>query len=64
LIGIELDSGARALRCVQALLERGYIVVPAAADARVLALSPPLCITQAQLDGFVRAFEASLELHA
>jgi 4-aminobutyrate aminotransferase/(S)-3-amino-2-methylpropionate transaminase len=64
LIGIELDSGARALRCVQALLERGYIVVPAAADARVVSLTPPLCITQAQLDGFVSALDASLEVQA
>jgi 4-aminobutyrate aminotransferase-like enzyme len=64
LIGIELDSGARALRCVQALLERGYIVVPASADARVISLTPPLCISEAQLAGFVAALDASLEQHA
>jgi 4-aminobutyrate aminotransferase-like enzyme len=60
LIGIELDSGALGLRCMQALLERGYITVPAGADARVVSLTPPLCITQAQLDGFVAALDASL----
>jgi 4-aminobutyrate aminotransferase/(S)-3-amino-2-methylpropionate transaminase len=61
LIGIELESGALGLRCMRALLERGYITVPAGADARVVSLTPPLCITPAQLEGFVAALDASLE---
>ena len=60
LIGIELDSGARGLSCMQALLERGYITVPAANDARVVSLTPPLCITQPQLDAFASALDATL----
>jgi 4-aminobutyrate aminotransferase/(S)-3-amino-2-methylpropionate transaminase len=61
LIGIELASGALGLRCVHALLERGYITVPAAADARVVSLTPPLSITRTQLSGFVSALDASLK---
>jgi 4-aminobutyrate aminotransferase-like enzyme len=61
LIGVELTSGALGLRCVHALLERGYIAVPAAADARVVSLTPPLTITRPQLSGFVSALAASLE---
>jgi 4-aminobutyrate aminotransferase / (S)-3-amino-2-methylpropionate transaminase / 5-aminovalerate transaminase len=60
LIGIELESGEHGLRCIRALLERGYIAVPAAADARVVSLTPPLNITQAQLAGFTRALADSL----
>jgi 4-aminobutyrate aminotransferase-like enzyme len=55
LVGIELDAPGRALRCMQALLERGYITVPAGADARVISLTPPLCVTEEQLNGFVAA---------
>jgi 4-aminobutyrate aminotransferase/(S)-3-amino-2-methylpropionate transaminase len=60
LVGIELDSGARALRCMQTLLECGYITVPAGSDARVISLTPPLCITSEQLDGFVSALTRTL----
>jgi 4-aminobutyrate aminotransferase/(S)-3-amino-2-methylpropionate transaminase len=60
LLGLELASGARALRCIQALLERGYICVPAGADARVISLTPPLCISDAQLHGFVEALSVCL----
>jgi 4-aminobutyrate aminotransferase-like enzyme len=60
LIGIELDSPARSLGCIRALLKRGYITVPAGADARVISLTPPLCISAEQLQGFVSAFSESL----
>jgi 4-aminobutyrate aminotransferase/(S)-3-amino-2-methylpropionate transaminase len=60
LIGIELGSPARALALGRALLERGYITVPAAADARVISLTPPLVIADALLAGFVDAFEHAL----
>jgi 4-aminobutyrate aminotransferase-like enzyme len=60
LVGIELDSGARALRCMQTLLESGYITVPAGEGARVISLTPPLCITSEQLDGFVSALTRTL----
>jgi 4-aminobutyrate aminotransferase/(S)-3-amino-2-methylpropionate transaminase len=52
LLGMDLGDGARALAAGRALLERGYITVPAAADARVISLTPPLDIEAALLDGF------------
>lgn len=55
LVGIELAASGQALAVVRALLERGYIVVPAGADARVLSLTPPLVIEQARLARFVAA---------
>src|SRR5262249_20157736 len=61
LIGIELGSGARALALGRALLERGYITVPAAADARVISLTPPLIIDDAILHGFEAAFADALD---
>lgn len=60
LLGVELDGGARGLRMVRRLLERGYIVLPAGPDARVLSLTPPLSIEQAQLDGFAAALDEAL----
>lgn len=60
LVGIELASGAQGLRLVRALLERGYITLPAAADARVVSLTPPLAIDQALLLGFIDAFDQAL----
>jgi 4-aminobutyrate aminotransferase/(S)-3-amino-2-methylpropionate transaminase len=61
LIGVEFDQPASGLTLARALLERGYITVPAAADARVLSLTPPLTITAALLRGFVAALDACLE---
>jgi 4-aminobutyrate aminotransferase/(S)-3-amino-2-methylpropionate transaminase len=55
LVGVELPASGQALAVVRALLERGYIVVPAGADARVLSLTPPLVIEQARLERFVEA---------
>jgi 4-aminobutyrate aminotransferase/(S)-3-amino-2-methylpropionate transaminase len=60
LVGVELASGALGLRVVRGLLERGYIALPAAADARVLSLTPPLVIDRTLLDAFVSAFEQTL----
>jgi 4-aminobutyrate aminotransferase/(S)-3-amino-2-methylpropionate transaminase len=61
LIGIELSSSARALALGRNLLERGYITVPAAADARVISLTPPLVSDDAILAGFVDALAAALD---
>ncbi|MET0385314.1 MAG: aspartate aminotransferase family protein [Polyangiales bacterium] len=60
LVGIELDATERSLRCMRALLERGYITVPAGSDARVISLTPPVCISTEQLSGFVSALSESL----
>jgi len=64
LVGIELDAPGHALRCMRALLARGYITVPAAADARVISLTPPLCISSDQLLGFAAALRESLKVSA
>jgi 4-aminobutyrate aminotransferase/(S)-3-amino-2-methylpropionate transaminase len=60
LVGVELASGALGLRLVRALLERGYIVLPAGADARVVSLTPPLGIEQSQLAAFIDALDTAL----
>ena len=52
LIGIEFFEEGAALFFARALLERGYLVLPAGADARTIQLSPPLNIDTALLDGF------------
>jgi acetylornithine/succinyldiaminopimelate/putrescine aminotransferase len=60
LVGIEMRSGALALTLGRRLLERGYITVPASADASVISLTPPLTIHETQLEGFVQALDACL----
>jgi len=64
LVGIEMDSPQRSLACMRALLKRGYITVPAGADARVVSLTPPLSISSEQLLGFVTAFTESTQVTA
>ncbi|MCB9796940.1 MAG: aspartate aminotransferase family protein [Alphaproteobacteria bacterium] len=57
LLGLELDDS---LGVSRRLLERGYIALPAGEQAEVLALTPPLTITEAQLSGFLAALEELL----
>ena len=60
LLGMELDSGARTLRLVPALLDRGWITLPAGASAEVLQLCPPLGIEDPLLEGFAAALDEAL----
>jgi len=60
LVGLELRGAGRALALGRALLERGYITVPAASDASVVSLTPPLGIADALLDAFVAATHDAL----
>jgi 4-aminobutyrate aminotransferase-like enzyme len=53
LIGIELSSASECWRVVQALLGRGVIVLGGGTDHNVLTLTPPLVVTQRQLDYFM-----------
>jgi 4-aminobutyrate aminotransferase-like enzyme len=46
---------------VRKLLERGHLVLPAGPDARVLALTPPLTITAAQLENFAVSLDDALD---
>jgi 4-aminobutyrate aminotransferase/(S)-3-amino-2-methylpropionate transaminase len=61
MLGIELASGAQGLRLVRALLERGYITLPAGNDARVVSLTPPLTIGEALLETFLDALDEALD---
>jgi 4-aminobutyrate aminotransferase / (S)-3-amino-2-methylpropionate transaminase / 5-aminovalerate transaminase len=63
LLGVEIRQGAGAqlLRVTRALLERGFIVLPAGAPASVLCLTPPLCLTDGQIDAFAQALADCLE---
>ena len=54
LLGVRLGE-ASTLAVSRSLLRAGYIVLPAGEQAEVLALTPPLTISDAQLDGFVEA---------
>lgn len=53
--GVHLDD---ALRVSRGLLERGYIVLPAGMSAEVLALTPPVTLSDAQMDAFVDSLVA------
>lgn len=60
LLGVELASSAEVLRASRRLLERGYITTPAGAPPSVLCLTPPLSITDEQIEGFARALSVVL----
>ena len=60
LLGVELGEPSRVLGAMRSLLERGYIVAPAGAPPDVLCLTPPACLTEAQIVGFARALAACL----
>lgn len=62
MIGIEMDSPARALRVFRAMLERGYIVLTGGQRGEVLTLTPPLTIPKELLEGAVLAFEEAIPL--
>ena len=53
MIGIELDSGARADETIAAALRSGWILLGEGEDGRVLSLTPPLTIDEALLHGAV-----------
>lgn len=61
LLGVELASPRQVLGALRALLERGYITVPAGAPPSVLCLTPPACLDDAQITGFARALASALE---
>ncbi len=62
LLGVELGSPERVLAAMRGLLERGYVVTPAGAPPSVLCLTPPACITDAQIEGFADALRACLSM--
>ena len=61
MLGVQLEGEAKALALTRALLERGYLVLPAGARADVIQLAPPVTLSDAQVEGFVAALgEASV----
>lgn len=61
MIGVQLDSGARALGVMRALLERGFIALTGGGDADTLTLTPALGIELRALEGFTAALAAALD---
>jgi len=61
MLGLQLGQEGRGLTLTRALLERGYLVLPAGARADVIQLAPAVTISEAQLDGFVSALRDVLE---
>ena len=55
MLGLQLGAPMQALTVTHALLERGYLVLPAGMRADVLQLAPPVTVSEAQLEGFVAA---------
>jgi len=60
LLGVVMERPAAALRLGAALLARGFVTLPAASDAHVLSLTPPLTIAAAPIEAFVDALDVAL----
>jgi 4-aminobutyrate aminotransferase/(S)-3-amino-2-methylpropionate transaminase len=60
MFGVQLEGEARALSVTRALLERGYLVLPAGPRADVIQLAPPVTLSDRQVDGFVEAIREAL----
>ncbi len=60
LLGVELADPARVLQLTRAVLERGFITSPGGSPPSVLCLTPPVCITDAQIDAFAQALAECL----
>jgi 4-aminobutyrate aminotransferase-like enzyme len=58
--GIELTSGEHAMSVIKKMLKRGYIMMPEGEHSNVIAFTPPLTISAAQLNSAVRALHAAL----
>jgi acetylornithine/succinyldiaminopimelate/putrescine aminotransferase len=61
MLGLQLEAELRALSVARALLEKGYLVLPAGECADVVQLVPPVSLSQARFDGFVDALDEVLE---
>ena len=60
MLGLQLKGSMEALRVSRALLERGYLVLPAGAEADVIQLAPPVTVNDSQLEGFVASLRDAL----
>lgn len=55
MLGLQFEAELGALRVTRALLERGYLVLPAGEHADVVQLVPPVTLSQARFNDFVDA---------
>jgi 4-aminobutyrate aminotransferase-like enzyme len=53
--------GPPSLAISRTLQKQGYLVLPAGTRGEVLGLTPPVCITDAQIEGFVEALARAVE---
>jgi 4-aminobutyrate aminotransferase/(S)-3-amino-2-methylpropionate transaminase len=60
MIGLQLQQSMQALSISRALLERGYLVLPAGMDADVIQLAPPVTLSDRQVEGFVTSLSDAL----
>ena len=60
MIGVELDTGERALRAMRGMLARGYLVLTGGLRSEVLTLTPPLTIREERLDDAAQALREVL----
>jgi 4-aminobutyrate aminotransferase-like enzyme len=60
MLGLQLGRDMLALSVTRALLERGYLVLPAGKNADVIQLAPPVTVSKTQLEGFTAALGSAL----
>jgi acetylornithine/succinyldiaminopimelate/putrescine aminotransferase len=58
--GIEVESGAVAMRAVKRLLRDGYIFLPEGIEGQVISFTPPLIISEAQISQSISALRDAL----
>lgn len=61
MLGLRLEAELGALWVTRALLERGYLVLPAGEHGDVVQLVPPVTLSQPRFDDFVSVLERVLE---
>jgi len=59
--GLRVRPSSASLPLCRAMLERGYLVLPAGLQGEVLSFSPPLTLTRLQWEGAVETLEACLD---
>jgi 4-aminobutyrate aminotransferase/(S)-3-amino-2-methylpropionate transaminase len=59
--GLEVKSGAVAMRAIKRLLRAGYIALPEGDEGQVISFTPPLIITESQIKQSVAALKEALE---
>jgi 4-aminobutyrate aminotransferase / (S)-3-amino-2-methylpropionate transaminase / 5-aminovalerate transaminase len=61
MIGVELDSGERALRAMRGMLARGYLVLTGGPSSETITLTPALDIHEDRLEGAALALRDALD---